>query len=573
MTETLSVLTERVDDLPLLLGQMQQWDLAGQIDAHLHPHGNRQGLSYGGLAVVWLAHILSQADHRMNHVRGWVTQRLHTLKSLLPTEFVETDFTDDRLADLLRALSEDTTWQDLEADLNRKSIAVYALPTQVVRLDATTVSLDTDVNGLFQLGHSKDHRPDLPQVKMMLATLDPLAMPLSTQIVSGNSADDPLYLPAVRAVKKSLDRRGLLFVGDCKMAARDTRAEIASGEDFYLCPLSLLQMPQEEITAYLQPVLEERQALFGVERLQADGQVELLALGYEWLQSQEAEGFSWQERRLLVRSTAFAQAAERGLDTRLASAQQAMAQLCLRGKGRQPPTSFAQAQAAVLAILARYEVAGLLHIAIKENVQTHSVRAYKDKPAREQSQIQIEIDCEINARAVEAAKASLGWRVYATNAPEEALSLSAAVLLYRDEYRIEHSFARLKGHPLSVSPLYMSREDHVKGMMRLLSLGLRVLSLLEFVVRRHLSEQSQSLQGLYAGNPKRATMQPTAERLLEAFQNITLTLIQHSGQSMRHLTPLTPLQESILQLLDLWPNVYTRLLADSDFPAPKMSEP
>ena len=573
MTETLTVLTERVDDIPLLLAQMQQWDLAQQIDAHLLPHGNRQGLSYGGLAVVWLAHILSQADHRMNHVRGWVTQRLHTLQSLLPTAFVETDFTDDRLADLLHALSEDSAWQELESALNRKSIAVYALPTQVVRLDATTVSLDTDADGLFQLGHSKDHRPDLPQVKMMLATLDPLAMPLCSQIVSGNSADDPLYLPAVKAVRKSLQRRGLLFVGDCKMAARDTRAEIASGEDFYLCPLSLLQMPQEEIAASLQPVLEERQALFRVERLQADGQVELLALGYEWLHPQEAEDFSWQERRLLVRSEAFAQAAERGLDARLASAQQAIEQLCLRGKGRQPPTSFLEAQDAVLAILARYEVSGLLQIAIKENVLTRSVRAYKDKPAREQSQVQIEIECQVNARAVEAAKASLGWRVYATNAPEEALSLSAAVLLYRDEYRIEHSFARLKGHPLSVSPLYVSREDHVKGLMRLLSLGLRVLSLLEFVVRRRLSEQSQSLQGLYAGNPKRATMQPTAERLLEAFQNITLTLINHSGQSMRHLTPLTHLQESILQLLDLWPQAYTRLLADSDLPSQKMSEP
>jgi transposase len=509
----------------------------------------------------------------MNHVRGWVGQRLHTLKSLLPCEFVETDFTDDRLADLLHALSEDDAWEALESDLNRKSIAVYALPTKVVRLDATTVSLDTDADGLFQLGHSKDHRPDLPQVKMMLATLDPLALPLCTQIVAGNSADDPLYLPAVRAVKKSLDKQGLLFVGDCKMAARDTRAEIASGQDFYLCPLSLLQMPPEEIAAYLQPVLEERQALFRVERSHADGQIELLATGYEWRQPQEAEGFCWQERRLLVRSLAYAQAAERGLDSRLASAQQAILQLCLRGKGRQPPTSFEEAQDAVLALLARYEVAGLLQIAIKEQVQTRSVRAYKDKPAREQSQVHIEIECQVNARAVEAARAALGWRVYATNAPEEALSLAAAVLLYRDEYRIEHSFARLKGHPLSVSPLYVSREDHVKGLMRLLSLGLRVLSLLEFVVRRRLSEQSELLLGLYAGNPKRATMQPTAERLLEAFQNITLTIINHSGQSLRHLTPLTPLQQRILELLDLWPQVYTRLLAESDFPAQKMSEP
>lgn len=573
MTETLSLITERVDDIPLLLAQMQHIDLAEIIDSHLLPHGNRQGLSYGVLACVWLAHILSQADHRMNHVRGWVQKCQYTLQRLLPQAFVETDFTDDRLADLLRALSIDANWEALETDLNRKSIAVYHLPTKVVRLDATTVSFDTDPEGLFRYGHSKDHRPDLAQVKMMLATLDPLAMPLLSHIVAGNSADDPLYLPAVEQVRKSLDQRGLLYVGDCKMAAKETRAGIASGQDFYLCPLALIQMSNEQILAHLQPVLEERQPLHPVERLQSNGQVEIIARGYEWIEVQEVAGFSWQERRLLVRSEAFAEASERGLDTRLASAQQQIALLTLRGKGRRPPTDVTEARQAVETILTRYQVTGLLAIDITEQTQERRVRGYRGGPERVQSEIRIAITCTVDSKAVAITKATLGWRVYATNATAEKLSLSEAVLLYRDEYRIEHNFARLKGHPLSVSPLYVSRKDHAKGLIRLLTLGLRVLSLLEFAVRQRLSEQSETLLGLYAGNPKRATIRPTAERLLEAFKNITLTLIQHSGQSLRHLTPLTPLQQRILELLELWPEVYTRLLTDSDLPPQKMSEP
>src|SRR5579864_3323667 len=166
MTETFSVYTERVDDIPLLLQQMQHLDLDGSIDRHLRPHGNRQGLSYGGLACVWLTHILSQADHRISHVRGWAQQRLSTLQSWLPQPMVETDFTDDRLADLLRALSKDAAWEALEADLNRRTIAVYDLPAEVVRIDTTTVSVDTEPEGLFRHGHSKDHRPDLVQAKV-----------------------------------------------------------------------------------------------------------------------------------------------------------------------------------------------------------------------------------------------------------------------------------------------------------------------------------------------------------------------------------------------------------------------
>jgi len=40
-------------------------------------------------------------------------------------------------------------------------------------------------DGIMQLGHSKDHRPDLPQLKIMAAVTQPLAFPISTAIVPG----------------------------------------------------------------------------------------------------------------------------------------------------------------------------------------------------------------------------------------------------------------------------------------------------------------------------------------------------------------------------------------------------
>jgi transposase len=573
MTETLSVYTERVDDIPLLLHQMQHLRLAEDIDNHLRPHGNRRGLSYGWLACLWLTHILSQADHRMNHVRGWLQQRLHTLQRLMPIRLVETDCTDDRLADLLRALSDDDAWKALETDLNRRTLAVYALPTERVRIDTTTVSLDTTPEGLFLLGHSKDHRPDLAQIKVLLATLDPLALPLVTQILPGNAADDPQYLPAVEQVRACLDKRGLLYVGDCKMAAVATRAGIASGQDFYLCPLSASQMPPEQIAALLQPVWQGQQPLENVERADANGEIKTIALGFEWTQSQQTDGFAWQERRLLVRSLAFAAAAERGLEARLATAQQQLADLTRRGKGRRVLTDAATAQQAVDTILARNQVDGLLQVSLQEQQSVRSVRGYGGKPARQEPVPAVCIATVVDSAAVAAAKAVLGWRVYATNASWESLSLPEAVLAYRDEYRIEHDFSRLKGHPLSVSPLYVSRQDHAKGLVRLLTLGLRVLCLLEFGVRSQLSQQNARLAGLYAGNPTRTTTMPTAERLLEAFQNITLTVIVHNGQHLCHLSSLTPLQRRVLELMDIGPYIYTCLLDDSPEPVPELSEP
>src|SRR2546423_342952 len=84
------------------------------------------------------------------------------------------------------------------------------------------------------------------------------------------------------------------------------------------------------------------------------------------------------------------------------------------------------------------------------------------------------------------------------------------------------SLGRLKGRPLSLTPMYVQRDDHATGLIRLLSIALRVVTLLEFVVRRQVAAAGAKLAGLYAGNSKRETGRPTAERLLEAFQDITL---------------------------------------------------
>ena len=66
-----------------------------------------------------------------------------------------------------------------------------------------------------------------------------------------------------------------------------------------------------------------------------------------------------------------------------------------------------------------------------------------------------------------------------------------------------------------------------------------------------------------AGNPKRATARPTAERLLEAFQDLTLTVIELPQRTMRHMTPLSPVQLRILEILGFSSEVYTSLEAIS----------
>ena len=117
-----------------------------------------------------------------------------------------------------------------------------------------------------------------------------------------------------------------------------------------------------------------------------------------------------------------------------------------------------------------------------------------------------------------------------------------------------------------MTPIYLQREDHVTGLIRLLSIGLRVLTLLEFQVRRNLNQNKEQIAGLYVGNPKRKTARPTAEIILAAFKEITLLLIEVKNEVYAHLTALSPLQQRILFLLGFSTTIYTQLGGQSFTP-------
>jgi transposase len=566
------IITERVDDIPLLLEQMQRMGLPALLDAHFSTHGNWQGLSLGWLTTIWLSSILSRGDHRLVHVEPWVGNRLWTLRTTTGQDVQSLDFTDDRLEIVLRRLSDDTRWAAFESALNQHTVRVYDLSTARVHVDSTSASAYATgtEQGLFQFGHSKDYRPDLPQVKVMQAVLDPLGMPVATDVVSGERADDPLYVPCIARVQASLGRRGLLYVGDCKMAARETRAFITASGAFYLCPLPQVQLAEGELAAALEAMWRGEHTLIPVCRERPDGKSELIAEGCEYCRpmSQAVGGTvqHWTERRLLVRSVRHAQAAEAALRARVAKARAQIEALNQQGRGKKRLEEVAALRQAVVAIVQRYGVENLVWFRLTQHVTPRPVRAYRGQPARVDHKRHATVEVCVDEAALEAAMRRLGWRIYGTNQSLESLSLAQAVLAYRSEYQVERSFGRLKGQPLSLTPMYVQRDDHATGLIRLLSIALRVLTLLEFVGRRQLAAEGATLAGLYAGNPRRETVRPTAERLLEAFRDITLTILEGPQQTDRHLTALSPLQQRILGILGFPLALYIRLCTVSAEP-------
>lgn len=565
------VTTERVDDIPILVASAERIGLAELLDVHFVVHGNWQGISPGKMLTGWLTHILSEADHRLNRVQDWAAKRVETLCGCLDVELGALDFSDDRLAAGLDMLSDDESWASFEAALNQRAMRVYDLKAERVRIDTTTGSGYWQVtgDGLFQRGYSKDHRPDLPQLKVVLATLDPMGMPAATQVVAGDKADDPLYIPAIDQVRVGVGHRGLLYIGDCKMMSLETRLHLVAGDDTYLGPFSQTQVSQDRLDSYLEPVWTDEQALTTIERCGTNGKAEQIAEGFECCETltatYEGQTITWVERRLVIRSLAHAKTAEAALHARLQQAKTAIEALPERKQGKEPIITAEALSQAAEKLLKQHDVMGMLQFHITEQIQEQLVRKHKERPAETRIHRQLTIEVQPDEVAIQAAVRRLGWRVYGTNCPANELTLEQAVLAYREEYLVEHCFGRLKGKPLSLTPMYLEDDRRATGLTRLLSIGLRILTLLEHVARCHLAEGNQTLSGLYAGNPTRATHRPTTEAMLGAFKDIFLSFVTVDGHTHRHLSPLLELQLNILALLDFPTSIYANL-ADSQNP-------
>src|SRR2546427_7554613 len=304
MKEDMHIHTERIDDFVVLLALIQQMELPAILDHHIPRKWLQQGLSWGWTASIWLAHIVSQGDHRKFTVRDWVRQAHRTLEQVTGLDIRETDLTDDRLTIVLRHLSDEACWQAIEQELGQHLIRVYDLEEQPIRVDATTVSgyRDGGQDSLWQFGYSKDD-PTLRQIKAMMATLDPLGLPLALDVVSGEQADDPLYVPIIDRVLACLGRQGLLVVGDCKMSALATRAHLQEQGQYYLTPLAQVGETAQQMPQWIEAGVAQGDALTQV--LTEDGK-QALAEGYTVDRTCACEELNWDERVLVVRSRAYA---------------------------------------------------------------------------------------------------------------------------------------------------------------------------------------------------------------------------------------------------------------------------
>ncbi len=554
---------EQVNDVPLLLGIMEDMGIRRLLDREVPTHGSWQGISVGTVVEIWLSYMLTERDHRLVAVREWTNERREMLNRVLGIDLRETDVSDDRLAIVLDMVGQDRLQQQLDKVLLGEWLTVYALPTATTRLDSTSVSVYGDggeADSVLQHGHSKDHRPDLAQFKVMLSTLDPLGLPLACEVVGGERADDGLYIPAYERMVEGLGRRDVLVVGDSKMAALATRGHLVSRGSRYLCSYRPTGN-RHDLDDWVNRALSRRADWQEVtETDERTGEIQTVAFVVAWERPQawqepEADQATvWTERVVLVRSESLRDGLIRKSQQRLARLGQALDDLALPpAKGRRRYRTRQALQAKVDGLLNHYHLRGLVQVVLTEQVlPDQSSRWIVQAFQRDQAAWDAYVD-------------RLGWSMYLTNTTVQQYDLPTLLWTYRYQIVHERGFARLKTRRLHIRPVYLRDEQRIAGLVWLLCLALRVLTVTEFRLRTELQRRHETLVGLNPAVPSQATTRPTTERVLHAFRNLTLTLFVADGLQTCFMSDLSPIQQHILALLNLPSDLYTRLASGPPF--------
>jgi transposase len=554
---TLTLTNEQSNSVPLLLGVIEQMGIRNVIDAPLTPHGAWQGASVGTLVSLWLCHILAERMHGLVAGRDWVAERPQTCNTLLDLTLRDTDGTDDRLANVLTMLGDTTTQAILARAMLEQWVRIYRLPTETMRLDSTSVSVYHDATtdeSLLQQGHSTDHRPDLRQCKARLATLAPLGLPLVCQPVAGHRADDGWYVPASEAAVMALGTSAVLVVGESKMGALGTRGHIVAGGS---CSLCAYRPPAatDELATWREQALARSATWQSLEQVHPKtGEVlaEVMMDAWErepsWQHPMTPQTHTWSERVLVVRSSAY----QAGLRRRRVQTWARLSADLVKlwhppGRGRKRYHRREMLERTVAERVAQAGWTGVVQTAVAPETLPDGTTRW------------VVAAVWVHLAAWRALLDRLGWQVSVTNTTKTHSGAPALVGSYHQHALEERGFSRLKPRHLPIRPVYVRDETRLAGLLWLLGLALRVLTLTEHRLRTALAERGETLTGRNPASRTQSTSRPTTERVLAVFTALTLTTISTAEGSAHHVTPLNATQRHILALLALPDNLDERL--------------
>jgi transposase len=550
----------RVGLLPILDRILERLRLEEFFHAYLPPQDRRCRIDPAIGLLVLLKNLLLSREP-LYGVGEWAARHAPDLLGLSERQIASLN--DDRVGRCLDRLFQND-YASLVLAVATHAISEFGVGLDQLHNDSTTITFHGDYPDATReetreqqtrlaitWGHNKDHRPDLKQLLFILTVSNDGGVPVYFQARSGNTSDDQTHRATWDLLCTLAGRHDFLYVADCKLASAENMAHVHQHGGRFLTPIPRTRSEDRSFRESLSRGQVRWRPIH--ERRDDDGEIlDRYSVSEEPTLSVEGYRLVW------YHSTS---KAENDAATRARKVDRALRELAeLQQKLGSPRSRYqdrAKVVAAVEAILEARGAGRWITTTIEERSEEKYHQEGRGRPSEKTRYLKevitrFDLKCEINHTAL--ASEHLGDGVFPLITNDRTLSERELLLAYKGQPMIEKRFAQLKTD-FGVAPVYLKEVSRIQALLCLYFLVLLVESLLERELRQAMVRKKVESLRLYPEG--RACRFPTVRRLIEVFEDVQRHELKVGAEpAVMFTTKLSPLQRTILRLLDISPSAY-----------------
>lgn len=522
---------ERLDHLGIVAGVCKEIGLAQWLDA-LAPEQQRV-VSYGTATVAMILNGLGFSNRQLYLVPQFFENKPveHVLGKGMTADMLNDDCL-GRTLDWLYAHDPTT----LFAGIAKHARTLFEVPATRLHVDTTSFSVtgaypqgEDTMTIAITYGYSKDHRADLKQWMLALATTQDGDIPVFMQPLNGNSSDKVSLPAAMRALhtqlQESHEPEGI-FVADSGVYSTAT-----------------MQQFEKEGLEWISRVPETMKE-----------SKELLDRDLTGWQQDEAQGLEYlpflmpldqrSERWVVVRTKAGLGQAQASLRKQVDTQQEGWRKRMWHLSKHTFETQ-ADAQQGWL-----HESKGKPEwMELEPQYQAEQVYATRGRPSKDSPQVtrwKIQTHLHIDEDAVERRAKRKACFIVATNILDtQRLSDEMLIGTYKEQGGVERGFRFLKDPLFLASSVFVKKPERLVALSFIMVLCLLVYRLAEHRVRTQLAQQEQTIPNQI----NKPTARPTMRWIFQCFEGIELLHISRGSLTQSLVLRLQPLHRQILSLL------------------------
>lgn len=403
-------------------------------------------------------------------------------------------------------------------------------------------------------GFSKDHRPDLKQLLLVMTTSGDGGVPMQFRCESGNASDSQSHEESWEVLRGIVGRGDFLYVADSKLCSGGAMDYINDREGRFLTVLPRSRIEDRDFRKRLQdydPPWETVRRRRNPRR--EDGPPDVWRVYRDPVPSKEGWPIIWLWSNLLELKQ------EHSRRQRLAKAIHRLERLQASLEGPRPRRKSRQDVQQALEPILRGRLRRYIKVRIvrKDEYVFRQEKAGRPGPEtryRRKVRKRWKVLWRIDEKRISYDRISDGMYPLITN--DRNLTPKQALLAHKGQPRIEKRFQQTKS-VFDIAPVFLKNEGRIEALFHVYFLALLVQALIERELRAGMAKASVEALAIYP--EERPSKYPTWLQVLRLFALPQRTMILDGDREVFMVEPtLTPMQLRVLELLGVDRRAYCR---------------